>query len=580
MFTTINDIVKNKLILDDQSVWATKNQKQFDYSDGTSSEKYLETVFKSAKDLTANSYELEKWIKDWPSEYHLSRKRSQLLSGFSFDQNARVLEVGCGCGAITRYLGETFKSVVSVEGSITRAHLARQRVSDLDNVTVINSPFQDLVFTKKFDIIFCIGVFEYSHLFVSGTDPYDEVLSNFQKHITPSGSVVMAIENQFGMKYFASSREDHVNKMHEGIEGYPNNHSGVRTFGREELKNRLAKHFKHINFYYPYPDYKMPTCVLNEQMLCSGTAGELISQITSRDYAGQKHKLFDEGFATLELDKNKQLPFFANSFLVVASNSEISDRTFNQLGILFSSNRKPKYQTKTKIIERKDAGIFSEKTLINNQEPADNSKLSIHETENSWVGRHSLQTTIRLACKDRGSSIETLFRPCKQWIVALENIAVMDRGKKMLPGKYVDHIWRNTYPCDVGVDFIDEEWSWSEDIKLNVLLIRSIYWCLKDTECIDGIISELCIDNAKRLIKTIAKSLGITLSNSDFTSFIQLESEISSAVFGTNKNNSKRTLNLYMFSRRTLKFLRFCKVMLSNVVSKCKRVINKICLSK
>ena len=39
----------------------------------------------------------ESHIKDWPSEYHLSSKRAQLLSGFEFDRKARVLEVGAGC---------------------------------------------------------------------------------------------------------------------------------------------------------------------------------------------------------------------------------------------------------------------------------------------------------------------------------------------------------------------------------------------------------------------------------------------------------------------------------------------------
>ena len=93
--------------LDSDGVWAAGRGKRFGYSDGLESEEYLEQVFRSASDLSSTSVEPEGWIKDWASEYHLSRTRSQLLRPFGFDRKARALEVGCGCGAITRFLGET-----------------------------------------------------------------------------------------------------------------------------------------------------------------------------------------------------------------------------------------------------------------------------------------------------------------------------------------------------------------------------------------------------------------------------------------------------------------------------------------
>ncbi len=155
----LQSIVENAVTQDASLVWTLKEQTEFGYSDGASSEKFLSKVFHKAKDLSTSSAELERYIKDWPSEYHLTRKRAQLLSGFEFDRKLKVLEVGCGCGAITRYLGENFDEVVAVEGNINRARLARQRTRDLDTVSVICAPFQKIQFSQKFDIIFCIGVF-------------------------------------------------------------------------------------------------------------------------------------------------------------------------------------------------------------------------------------------------------------------------------------------------------------------------------------------------------------------------------------------------------------------------------------
>jgi SAM-dependent methyltransferase len=54
-----------------------------------------------------------------------------------------VLEVGCGTGQATRSLGALGFSVTAVEAGAGMAALARQRLSDLDNVEVVTSTFED-----------------------------------------------------------------------------------------------------------------------------------------------------------------------------------------------------------------------------------------------------------------------------------------------------------------------------------------------------------------------------------------------------------------------------------------------------
>src|SRR5690606_22871642 len=133
---SVADYIENELVKDERSVWTLPGAPRFEYSEGSAAERYLEEVLTKASDLSSTSAELDRHIKDWSSEYHLSSKRAQLLAGFTFDRSLRVLEVGCGCGAISRFLGERFDRIISVEGSIERARLARLRTRDLPNVEI------------------------------------------------------------------------------------------------------------------------------------------------------------------------------------------------------------------------------------------------------------------------------------------------------------------------------------------------------------------------------------------------------------------------------------------------------------
>ena len=109
----------------------------FNYSDGEASEKKLFQILSTSDDLSSSSAELERQIVDWPTEYHLSSARSNLLRPLNLNGITRVLELGCGCGSISRFLGEQEGvQVDAIEGSPTRAGLASLRCRDLPNVNI------------------------------------------------------------------------------------------------------------------------------------------------------------------------------------------------------------------------------------------------------------------------------------------------------------------------------------------------------------------------------------------------------------------------------------------------------------
>ena len=312
-----NELSKN-FVKTDHGVWVDKAQvENFGYTDGVWVEQYLTDAFNATDDLSTSSAELETHIIDWNTEYHLTRKRHNLLANLSYDRSHSVLEIGCGCGAISRFLGETFDNVTSVEGSYERARLARMRTRDLDTVEVVNSRFQDLGVEHAFDAVFCIGVWEYSPSYVDGPTPFEDGLAAMKRMLKPGGYLVLAIENQFGLKYFANAREDHTGTFFEGPEGYPRTSHRVSTFGRKDLENRLSDLGETSEFFYPVPDYKIPDALLSQKAFEKLDCGELLGAFPERDYAGQKSPFFDTRLVWPQLARNGMAADMANSFLAV-----------------------------------------------------------------------------------------------------------------------------------------------------------------------------------------------------------------------------------------------------------------------
>ena len=125
--------------------------------------------------------------------------------------------------------------------------------------------------------------------------------------------MIIAIENRYGLKYFAGAKEDHTGKEFDGITGYIGNDK-VRTFGKKELENLLETcGYPKQEFYYPHPDYKMPMEIYSQDWLPS--VESLLSEAPNFD--NERYELFNETEVFKGIIENGQYEFFANSFLVV-----------------------------------------------------------------------------------------------------------------------------------------------------------------------------------------------------------------------------------------------------------------------
>ena len=230
------------------------------YSDGDVEDRILEQVRagKSSEDTDDRSF---------PVLYHLSPVRENILSWYPFRENARVLEIGAGPGAITGLLCSRCADVTSVELSHRRASINYERHKDCENLRIMTGNLNDMEFPEKFDYVVLNGVFEYAGSFTEGDDPYGTFLKRCMSYLKDDGMLLIAIENRLGLKYFAGAPEDHTDNYMEGLKEYPDN-SSVRTFSKNEWEELCARcGLSYRRFYYPYPDYKFPSEIFTESSL-------------------------------------------------------------------------------------------------------------------------------------------------------------------------------------------------------------------------------------------------------------------------------------------------------------------------
>ena len=319
------------------------------YSDGMKSERDMLSALQKTQDVSLDSDEVMQHIKDVPSYYHFGTGRSTILQSLDLPSNSTVLELGAGCGAITRYLGETFSRIDAIEASPIRSEIARERCRDLDNVTVLCKDLKTHSFACEYDFVVVIGVLEYSpiHIF-PGEDPRAASLRFLElarRALAPSGHLVLAIENRLGLDFWAGAPEPHTGRPYDGIYQYPIAGSQI-TFSKVELQQLLADAgFTDTAFYYCFPNYHFARTILSSR----GDEREHFLhnwvEFPSDSTPNPKTPSFNKLLAAQALGGARMLRDFANAFLVVAGTNGVPGP--NWAAKVYNMKRRPAHRTVT-----------------------------------------------------------------------------------------------------------------------------------------------------------------------------------------------------------------------------------------
>jgi len=524
----------------DLRIWCRPNGDRWSYTDGDEEEDYLLQVVRNAKDVSSTSPELAASIRDWPSEYHLSPTRHNLLRCVDVGPGQRVIELGCGCGAMTRYLGETGATVVAVEGSRRRATIAAERCRDLANVSVYCDNLIAFEAEGAADVVTLIGVLEYSPLFVDGVDPVLSCLEKARCLLAEDGFLVLAIENQIGLKYFNGCSEDHTGVPYFGINDLYDAKTAI-TFGKKEIESKLrGAAFSAVSFFYPFPDYKLPEVILSEDAFHQRgfRVSELLFRAFSRDYSGSVVRAFHEFLAWKPLERNGLMSDLANSFLVLAQKGcTVAKQPRSWLAKVYNTRRLPCFATETVFYpDAKGVVVFKRllfpDVLRVDRDVSNQPLLHTLPLEEDYVAGQLYATELQ-AIIARGGDLAAIVEWASPWVKRLVEAARPEAsGAMTLPGSMIDSVPGNLVRDDSGqlVD-IDREWTVASFVPLHWVLIRGVVNSL--TACpVSPIFKGLSFKDAVTLI---LRPLGRAPSEDDFQVAIVLEDALQEQVSGTPK---------------------------------------------
>jgi len=516
-------------------LYCRQDRAEFFYSDSDEVEDRLWRIVSGSRDRSTASKELIAGITDWPSLYHLSPYRANLLRPFAALIRGEVLEVGSGCGALTRFLGEQSVSITGIEGSMRRARIASERCAGLPNVQIYCDNFQDFPIEREYQLVTCIGVAEYSPMYFSGPDPLGLMLRRLASCLAPDGYVLIAIENRLGLKYFAGAPEDHTGQPFQSIEDRYSPATPV-TLGKREWQESLRDAgLDLVSFWYPFPDYKIPRLIVSSAAVQEKwlNLGSMLRSQRAPDRGVPYRRTFSEAMAWPVLVKNGLAEDMANSFVLLARRPGTGGPAWTAPDLLYHypSDRLPEYAVEMSIRGTEGHGWVRRRRLFATEPPA--SAYRHRVMDEPYIPGELLSDGLYRVLNSAGWQLEDLARWAEPWVEYLRaSASAHGDGPDLLPSEFLDCTPFNMMRhADGTLRAFDLEWVAEEALALPYVVFRGLWVALMSS----GTCAKPAGHPPKRMADVtfrVMRLLGFPLSSDEQEALILEEARLQEVVRG------------------------------------------------
>ncbi len=368
---------------------------------------------------------------------------ANILNWYPFKENQKVLNIGEQLEELTRLLANKCSRVQNVN-----------QISEIDNIN------------ERFDIITLIGINEYERINLK------YVIKKLENSLDVNGKILMAIDNKFGLKFWAGNPEKILDKKFISLIGYNNEPEKIETYTKKYIEKVLQEMGYNTRFYYPLPDYKVPNVIFTDEQLPKYNSIDKYNPY----YSEKSDILFNEIDVFREILKTdkEMFAFFTNSFLVEITKGEC-DKTYKYIS--FNNMRKPEYQLITKI-----ADTYVEKQIVN-----ENAQKHYEDIKNNII--YLQKNGVNLVDYIDGKNIKSKYIEQKYLLnnVLTEKLEQnkIDEFEKIIE-KYINEISINTFKIENYEDTVFGKYNIeteNKDIINNLHFMKNGLWDMTFKNC-------------------------------------------------------------------------------------------------
>lgn len=306
------------------------------------------------------------------------------------------------------------------------------------------------------------------------------LLESFKKNLTENGTILLLLNNRWGVTYFAGS---------DGFKTLYENQN--RLLSKEEIEKTLNQiGFDSYKFFYPLPNYDFANVIYSDEYLPEVTDSKLAN---NNIYLEDNYLVFNEIELLKSFTRNGDFTKFTNSFLV-----EVNPKS-EEKAIFFNNTRKDEYRLITKIYDgkvEKEAYSNASKNHLNSIKEnvedlvqhgfylldiVEGDKLTskyvtfpnMYQEIIKKIKNNEIDSAISLIEKNY-NDIKAKFSSDKTTQINQEYFKDLDVNKFFIVKKaYIDLVFENMFFENEKIFIYDQEWT-IENCPLEFILFRTI----------------------------------------------------------------------------------------------------------
>lgn len=347
------------------------------------------------------------------------------------------------------------------------------------DILIIDKYIEDITKYKnfKYDYIYLNGTIENANNIMQSENKELDFIKYFKELLKENGKLFIAVDNKFGVKYFAGNKSEHCNNIYDSLKNKFNN---GKIFSKSELDKLIDESgFKYKKYYYPLPNYEIPNVIFTDEFLPTKNYSKINYNVI---YNENSLVVQDEiNLLKIFIEQNKFVEF-TNSYIIELSNEKIQEEVKYYS---FNNMRKDKYSL---ILKMKNDYIEkyprTQEALEHIKKINDNSKVlkklgfTIAEVDEEEKVKSKF---INLELLDKqiieqiyNGNLQNLYEIIENWYRYIyQRLEVNEQG--ITKYGFIDLVFENTFYDKEKNEYVffDQEW-YKENVKVKFILYRAI----------------------------------------------------------------------------------------------------------